>query len=154
MLMPFASFRMNQSARLGADLAVLSDKTSTQEDKKIAIRSLSGFAVEMATFKIVAAGSAIVLGSLSKMVMGDDEDDEEYDKRVNNVIKGQVTSTFTDVLSPLPILDKAYQIGGNFLNETLLDIPKESVFSIYGVPKQGYVQGLGLFGIAADRASQ
>jgi len=153
-LMPFASFRMNQSARLGADLAVLSDKTSTQEDKKIAIRSLSGFAVEMATFKMVAAGSAILLGSLAKIAMGDDEDDEEYKKRVNNVIKGQVTSSFTDVMSPLPILDKAYQKGGNFLTETLLDIPKESVFSIYGVPKQEYVQSLGLFGIAADRASQ
>ena len=153
-LMPFASFRMNQSARLGADLAVLSDKTSTQEDKKIAIRSLSGFAVEMVTFKMVAAGSAILLGSLAKMAIGDDEDDEEYKKRVNNVIKGQVTSSFTDIMSPLPILDKAYQKGGNFLTETLLDIPKESVFSIYGVPKQEYVQSLGLFGIAADRASQ
>jgi hypothetical protein len=154
MLMPFASFRMNQSARLGADLAVLSDKTATQEDKKIAIRSLSGFAVEMATFKMIAAGSAILLGSLAKIVMGDDEDDEEYNKRVNNVIKGQVTSTFTDIMSPLPILDKAYQSGGNFLTESILDIPKESIFSIYGAPKQEYVKDLGLFGIAADRASQ
>ena len=65
-LLPFASFRMNQSARLGADLAVLSDKTATEEDKKIALRSLSGFAVEMVTFKIVAAGSAILLGSAAK----------------------------------------------------------------------------------------
>lgn len=154
MLMPFASFRMNQSARLGADLAVLSDKTATTEDKKIALRSLSGFAVEMATFKMVAAGSAILLGSAAKWALGKDEDDEEYKKRVNNVIKGQVTSTFTDVMSPLPILDKAYQAGGNFLTESMLGIPKESVFSIYGVPKQEYVQGLGLFGIAADRASQ
>ena len=154
MLMPFASFRMNQSARLGADLAVLSDETSTQEDKEIAVRSLSGFAVEMITFKIVAAGSVILLGSLAKMAMGDDEDDDEYKKRVNNVIKGQVTSTFTDIMSPLPILDKAYQKGGNFLTESMLGIPKESVFSIYGVPKLDYVQSLGLFGISVDRATQ
>lgn len=154
MLMPFASFRMNQSARLGADLAVLSDKTATQEDKKVALRSLSGFAVEMATFKMIAAGSAILLGSAAKWALGKDEDDEEYKKRVNNIIKGQVTSTLTDVMSPLPILDKAYQAGGNFLTESMLGIPKESVFSIYGVPKQEYVQSLGLFGIAADRAAQ
>ena len=153
-LLPFASFRMNQSARLGADLAVLSDKTATEEDKKIALRSLSGFAVEMVTFKIVAAGSAILLGSAAKWALGQDEDDEERKKRINNVIKGQVTSTFTDIMSPLPILDKAYQKGGNFLTESLLGIPKESVFSIYNVPKQDYFQSLGLFGIAADRASQ
>lgn len=153
-LMPFASFRMNQSARLGADLAVLADKTATTEDKKIALTSVSGFAVEMATFKMIAAGSAILLGSAAKWALGKDEDDEEYKKRVNNVIKGQVTSTLTDVMSPLPILDKAYQAGGNYLTETLLGIPKESVFSIYGVPKQDYIQGLGLFGIAADRAAQ
>ena len=40
MLMPFASFRMNQSARLGADLATLADKTATEEDKKISIKNL------------------------------------------------------------------------------------------------------------------
>jgi hypothetical protein len=154
MLMPFASFRMNQSARLGSDLAVLTDKTATAEDKKIAIRSLSGFAVEMATFKMVAAGSGILLGSLTRLITGDDEEEEEYKKRVNNIIKGQVTSSFTDVVSPLPILDKAFQEGGNFLTETMLGIPKESVFSIYNVPKQEYVQSLGLFGIAADRAGQ
>jgi hypothetical protein len=153
-LLPFASFRMNQSARLGADLAVLSDKTATEEDKKIAIRSLSGFAVEMVTFKIVSAGSAILLGSAAKWALGQDEDEEERKKRINNIIKGQVTSTFTDIMSPLPVLDKAYQKGGNFLTESLLGIPKESVFSIYNVPKQDYLQSLGLFGIAADRASQ
>ena len=154
MLMPFASFRMNQSARFGSDLAVLSDKTATSEDKKIAIKSLSGFAVEMATFKMIAAGSAILLGSAAKWLMGDDEDEDDYKKRVNNVIKGQVTSSFNDVVSPLPILDKAFQAGGNFLTETMLDIPKESVFSIYDVPKIDYIQSLGLFGIAAERAVQ
>lgn len=154
MLMPFASFRMNQSARFGSDLAVLSDKTATSEDKKIAIRSLSGFAVEMATFKMIAAGSAILLGSAAKWLMDDEEDEKDYKKRVNNVIKGQVTSSFNDVVSPLPILDKAFQAGGNFLTETMLDIPKESVFSIYDVPKQDYIQSLGLFGISVERAAQ
>jgi len=154
MLQPFASFRMNQSARFGSDLAVINDKTATPEDKKIAIKSLSGFAVEMATFKMISAGSAILLGSAAKWLMGDDEDEDDYKKRVNNVIKGQVTSSFNDVVSPLPILDKAFQTGGNFLTETMLDIPKESVFSIYEVPKQDYIQSLGLFGIAADRAGQ
>jgi hypothetical protein len=154
MLMPFASFRMNQSARLGSDLAVLTDKTATSEDKKIAIKSLSGFAVEMATFKMIAAGSAFLLGSAAKWLMDDEEDEKEKEKRLNNIIKGQVTSSFNDVVSPLPILDKAFQTGGNFLTENMLGIPKESVFSIYSVPKQEYIQSLGLFGIAADRASQ
>jgi hypothetical protein len=154
MIMPFASFRMNQSARLGSDLAVLTDKTATSEDKKIAAKSLGGFAVEMATFKMISAYSAILLGSIAKWAMGQDEDDEEKEKRVNNVLKGQVTSSFNDIVSPLPLLDKAFQKGGNFLSESVFDIPKESIFSIYDVPKQEYIQSLGLLGITADRASQ
>jgi hypothetical protein len=154
MIMPFASFRMNQSARLGSDLAVLTDKTATLEDKKIAAQSLGGFAVEMATFRAISAYSAILLGSAAIRAMGQEEEEKEKEKRVNNVIKGQVTSSFNDVISPLPLLDKAFQKGGNFLTESMLDIPRESVFSIYDVPKQEAIQNFGLLGITADRALQ
>ena len=153
-LMPFASFRMNQSARLGADLAVLSDKTATVEDRKIAIRSVAGFGVELATFKLIAAGSSILLGSFARWAFDRDEDDKEYKKRFNNAFKGQITSAFTDLFSPLPILDKAYQAGGDFLTDSLLGIPKESPFSIYNVPKQDYLQNLGIFGISLERGLQ
>ena len=157
MLMPFASFRMNQAARVGADLGTLGNKASTVEDKKIAIKSLGGFAVEMVVFKMIAAGSGILLGTLAKMAMGKDEDDEEFKKRVNNIVKGQATGTFTDLFSPLPIADKLVQMGGNALIGVVQDamkVPQEEQYNIFRVGKQDAIQGLGLFGIAADRATQ
>ena len=158
LLMPFASFRMNQSARLGSDLAVLSDNTASIEDRKIAARSLAGFAAEMLTFKMASAGTAILLGSLAKLAMGKDEDEEEKKKRVDAILKGQRTSMVTDMLSPIPVADKAVQAGSNYLLNTVqnyLEIPKDKQFSIYGVGGlQDYVKSLGMFGIAADRALQ
>jgi len=157
MLMPFASFRMNQAARVGADLGTLGNKASTVDDKKIAVKSLGGFAVEMVVFKMIAAGSGILLGSLAKMAMGKDEDDEDFKKRVNNIVKGQATGTFTDLFSPLPIADKLVQMGGNALIGVVQDamkVPQEEQYNIFRVGKQDAIQGLGLFGIAADRATQ
>lgn len=157
MLMPFASFRMNQAARVGADLGTLGNKESTVEDKKIAIKSLGGFAVEMVMFKMIAVGSGILLGTLAKMAMGKDEDDKEFKKRVNNIVKGQATGTFTDLFSPLPIADKLVQMGGNALIGVVQDamkVPQEKQYNIFRVGKQDAIQGLGLFGIAADRATQ
>jgi hypothetical protein len=158
LLMPFASFRMNQSARLGADLAVLSDNTASIEDRKIAARSLAGFAAEMLTFKMVSAGTIILLGTLAKLAMGKDEDEEEKKKRIDAVLKGQRTSMVTDMLSPIPVADKAVQAGSNYLLNTVqnyLEIPKEEQFSIYGTGgTQEILKSLGMFGIAADRAAQ
>jgi len=153
MLMPFASFRMNQSARLGADLATLADKTATAEDKKIATKSLAGFGVELATFKIVSAGIAITLGTLTKALMGQDEDEEEKDKRINNVIKGQWTGTVTDIISPLPIVDKPIQAAVETVS-TLLEEGTGLPLSTFGVSKSDWTSNLGTFGISAQRATE
>jgi len=152
-IMPFASFRMNQASRLGADLATLTNKTSSKEDKDIAARSLAGFGVEVATFRLVSIGISILLGSLSKAIMGIDEDDEEYEKRVDNIIKGARTGTFTDIFSPLPILDKPIQEIGAAITQQIEDVTELPV-AMYS-PKSGeYFQSAGLFGISLERASQ
>jgi GNAT superfamily N-acetyltransferase len=156
MLMPFASFRMNQSARLGSDLGVLTSSTSTVEDKKVAARSLAGFGVEMATFKIVSAGAAILMYNIVSSIMGDD-DEEDKKKAIDAIVKGQLTSTVTDVFSPLPLVDKLVQAGaaaGIDKVQDAMGIPDDEKLSIYSGTKQEFVQSLGLFGIAADRASQ
>ena len=151
--MPFASFRMNQASRLGADLATLTNKTSSSEDKSIAAMSLAGFSVEVAAFRLVSIGISILLGSLAKAIMGIDEDDEEYEKRVDNIIKGAKTGTFTDMFSPLPIADKPIQELGAFITQNIEDATEIPV-AIYS-PKAGeYFQSAGLFGIALERASQ
>jgi hypothetical protein len=152
-IMPFASFRMNQSARLGSDLATLMNKTSTEEDKKIAARSLSGYAVEAAMFRMIGIGIATLLATAVKKAMGVEETDEEKKKRMDNLIKGARTGTVTDLVSPLPLADKFVQMGASaFLNK----IEKETNLpvSIYGASKQDVIQSAGLFGIAAERLLQ
>ena len=157
MLMAFASFRMNQSSRLGSDLAVMFDKTATEEDKNIATRSLLGYGVESIIFRALSAAGIIVLGTIAKKALGMDEDDDEFKKRLNEVIKGQMTSSTTDLFSPLPIVDKGVQWGVSSVLEQVQDamkISKEKQLNIYGVNKQTALQNLGMFGISADRALQ
>lgn len=152
-LMPFASFRMNQAARLGADLATLMNKTSSSEDKKIAARSVAGYGVEMVTFRLISIATSILLGTLAKKLMDRDEDDEERKKRVDNIIKGAKTGTFTDIFSPLPIADKLTQeVGSAILNK--VEEGTGMPVSIFEPKKEEYLQGAGLFGISVDRAGQ
>jgi hypothetical protein len=156
-LMPFASFRMNQSARLGSDLSTIMDKTATKEDKEIATRSLGGFAVEMAVFRAVSAASALLIAAVVKGVMGRDDDEEKDKKKNDAIVKGQLTSTVADVFSPTPLLDKGIQIGASaVLNATqdALDISEEEKLEIYSGNKQDFFQSLGLLGISGARASQ
>jgi hypothetical protein len=152
-IMPFASFRMNQASRLGADLATLTNKTSSKEDKIIAARSLAGFGVEAAAFRLVSIGISIFLGSLAKMIMGIDEDDEEYEKRVDNIMKGAKTGTFTDIFSPLPILDKPIQAAGASLMQSIEDATGLPT-AIYSPKTEEYFQSAGLFGISYERLGQ
>jgi hypothetical protein len=157
MFMPFASFRMNQSARLGADLATLMSKTSTEEDKKIARTSVAGFAVEMAVFRALSAGIAISLGYAVKSMMGKEDDEEEVQKTINNIMKGQATGTFTDIFSPLPILDKPIQTITYSITDKVqeaLDVAEEERVNIFDTREEGFIKSLGTFGIAAERASQ
>lgn len=156
-VMPFASFRMNQASRLGADIAVVTDKTATKEDKTIAIRSLMGYAAETVTFKLISGYIAYQLGTAALKLLDREESEEEKEKRKNNLVKGQVTGTVTDVLSPAPIADKFVQSKVNDLVgavQTGMNIPLEKQYNIFGESKQDYVQNMGMYGIASERASQ
>jgi len=156
--MAFASFRMNQSSRLGADLSTLGYwGVSTKEDKVIAARSLAGYAAEMATFRMMSAGITILIGYAAAAIMGKEETEEEEDKRIDGVLKGQATSVVTDIFSPLPILDKLVQTGAaNFLSEVqdALDMDEEDRLSLYSAKPEEFIKYLGMYGIAPDRAMQ
>jgi hypothetical protein len=156
-IMPFASFRMNQSARLGADLSTLTNSTSTVEDKVIAIRSLTGFAAEMVTFRAISVGSSALIGYFVKGLM-DREDDEEKDKKKKDaIIKGQLTSTVSDVFSPAPLFDEGIGwLVSNILESTqdALDIDEKERVAIYSGKKEDFFQSLGTLGISASRIAQ
>jgi hypothetical protein len=155
--MPFANFRMNQAARLGSDINVLTSKTSTTEDRSIAALSLTGFAVEMAVFKMLSAGLAYTFGSLTKMFMDDDEKKEEEKKRRESIIKGQTTSAITDVLSPLPLLDPIFQYGSAYVLEQtqkMIGTKEKDLVSLYKPKAKDIAEQFGLFGIPLIRAAQ
>ncbi len=154
-LMPFGSFRMNQSTRLGSDLRVLEYwNTSSKEDKLVAARSLAGFAVEQITFKAISLAFAILFDSISAKIMDVDDDDEEREKRRNAIYKGQATGIVTDVFSPLPIFDKPLQGLASFSLNSIqegLDIDKKDMIELYGMGKEDFAKSLGMFGITLNR---
>lgn len=156
--MPFASFRMNQASRLGADLRTLSKwKISTVEDRQIAARSLAGYAVEMAVFRVLSMGLAIAISSLTASLMGKEDDEEEKEKRRDNLMKGAVTSTLIDIVSPIPVFDKLVQNNAAFLLENIqkaLGAEDEDIKNIYTSRKANFVDALGTFGIAAKRIDE
>lgn len=153
--MPFASFRMNQSARLGSDIATVTSKVSTEEDRAIAARSLFGFAVEMATFRALSLGISLLTTSLVASMMGSDEEDEE--KRKNSIIKGQATNTVSDILSPIPFTDPIIQALAATTLQSAQDVAgvdEEDMVSLYSPQDKGYLEQIGLFGFAAQRVAQ
>jgi hypothetical protein len=153
--MPFASFRMNQSARIGADIATLTSKVSTEEDRGIAARSLAGFTVEMATFRALSLGISLLTAGVVAKMMGSDEEDEE--KKKNSIIKGQATNIISDVLSPIPFADPFVQaISATTLQgaQDIAGVEEENALSIYSPQDKGYLEQIGLFGFAAQRVIQ
>ena len=153
--MPFASFRMNQSARLGADIATITSKVSTQEDRKIAARSLAGFGVEMITFRALSIGISLLTASVVAQMMGSEEEDEE--KKKKSIMKGQATNTVSDILSPIPFTDPIIQaIAATTLQsaQDIAGVDEEEMISIFSPQEKGYLEQIGLFGFAAQRIVQ
>ena len=158
MAMPFASFRLNQSVRLANDISTLSNiSTSTKEDRVLAARSLAAYAVETTIFRGMSIFIAIAIGNAAKYLMGDDEDEKEKQKRIDNLIKGQATSTATELLSPVPILDKVVQEGLYTLTDEIqnaMDISDKEKINIYKPKPVEFLTSLGLLGITLERAAQ
>jgi hypothetical protein len=154
-VMPFASFRMNQSMRMMTDISNLQYwKTMSIEDRKTAVKSLSGLAVEMATFKAISVGFSLLWGSLANMLMKNSESEEEKKKRRALLIKGQATSLVTDLLSPLPITDKLVAGGTNLIIDKVqdaLDVAEDDKWNIYGATSNDIAQSFGTFGIAGGK---
>jgi hypothetical protein len=155
LLMPFASFRMNQSARVGADIGTFLSKTATKEDKAIAARSLSGFAAEMVTFRAISIGTGLVISAITSAIMGTDEEEDE--KKKDSIIKGQLTSVVGDIFSPIPYTDKFIQsgvAGALDIVQDAMDIDEEDRLTLFSGKNQELLESLGLFGISAARAAQ
>jgi hypothetical protein len=158
--MPFASFRINQATRLANDVSTLSKwSTSTKEDKGIALRSLGGLSAEMAAFGLVSGLISYTIGNVTNYIMGVEEDEEENEKRKENIIRGQVTRAAIDILSPnpFPLIDKSIQFGVYTLADdiqTIVGVVEDKKVNIFEPKPTEFFEGLGLLGITGQRVAQ
>jgi len=110
---PFASFVLNQKARMMADLRVLNpaNKAVTNEDRKAAAKSLTGLMVELTIFHTMSAVIREAFKMAAKGLFGDDDDDDkeedewgslESNKKIWAAGKYAISSVIKDILSPFP----------------------------------------------------
>ena len=110
---PFASFVLNQKARMMADLRVLNpaNKAVTNEDRKAAAKSLTGLMVELTIFHTMSAVIREAFKMAAKGLFGDDDDDDkeedewgslESNKKIWAAGKYAMSSVIKDILSPFP----------------------------------------------------
>jgi GNAT superfamily N-acetyltransferase len=149
----FANFRINQSIRLINDVTTLTSFTSSKQDKAIAAKSLAGFAVEAAAFRLVSIGTTALLDSITNSIWGGDDDEEEKQKRLNNIYKGQITNLAADMLSPVPLTDPAVTFGINYIANMLqMDKPEKERLLLFEAKPKDFVKQAGILGIAAEDA--
>jgi hypothetical protein len=157
LLLPFASFRINQSARLGSDWATLTSKVSTKEDKAIAARSLGGFFSELVTFRAVSIGVTTLLGSMALSIAGKRDDEEDRERKRSTVMKGATTSTIVDSFSLLPALDPIFQSGVAFGLDVVQDffkVSEKNRIPFYDAKEKDFIEQAGTLGISMGKAKQ
>ena len=120
-LFPFASFSLNQKARLNSDIINIGSKTTSAEDRKIAFKSATATVAEMVAYRAIAVGigygfykaaAAIVSG----LVGDDDDEDKENDKKwFESATKFPVKSMINDIFSPIQMADKYVTMSTDFL---------------------------------------
>jgi hypothetical protein len=153
--LPLATFRMNQTTRMMNDVTVITSKTSSLEDRKIALRSFAGYAAEMATFRAIGVGISYgLLYSIAQFIRGEDEDEEEKEKKFNNLIKGAATSVVSDIFSPMPQADMPVKyLFSSVLDQiqSIGDIKEEDRLNIFTENKESLSTAYGMFGIGLDK---
>ena len=121
-LFPFASFGLNQKARLNSDLINMLSKTTSTEDRKIALKSATATIAEMVAYRAISVGigygfykaaNAIVSGATG----GDDDDEDEENnlKWLLSATKFPIKSMINDLISPIQMTDKYVTMGTDYL---------------------------------------
>jgi len=120
-LFPFASFGLNQKARLNSDIISIFSKTTSTEDRKIARKSAAATLAEMVAYRAISIGigygfykaaAAIVSG----LIGDDDDDDKENDKKwLESSTKFPVKSMINDMFSPIQMTDRYVTMSTDYL---------------------------------------
>ena len=142
MFLGLANFRMNSYVNLGVSESILFDKNSSKEDKIAALRSISGWLVERALYGAIQIGVTKLFNK---------------DKELSDLAKYQVTNAYTDIVSPVPMLDPIIQgatyYGANFAQK-LMGVKKEDRFNISEPYPTDLFNILGVYGITLKKGSE
>jgi hypothetical protein len=138
-ILPFATFIINQKNRMHNDLIALfgiGAETSI-EDKKRAARSLAGLSAEMLAYQSIAYFlKTMVYDQIAAYITGEDDEEEKKErsffgikmtKKQWNATKFPVKSLVSDVLSPFPLFDGAVAFGFDELMSNFPMISKEDI---------------------------
>ena len=136
-IMPFATFIMNQKARMHNDFLTLRSKDSSIEDRKSAAKSLVGLGAELAAYQLIAYGvKTLIYDNIANLLVGDDDEEEKKDKSLlglkmttkqYNATKFPVKSIVGDILSPLPIFDDLITFGFDEVMKNFPQISSEDI---------------------------
>jgi cytochrome c1 len=110
---PFASFILNQKARMYNDMITITSKTASSQDRVIAMRSLAGLGVELLAYQMIGFGIRRLYDNIARWLLGDEDDEETKRKKLINATKYPIKSIVNDIISPLPILDDFTTMGFN-----------------------------------------
>ena len=136
-IMPFATFIMNQKARMHNDFLAIRSKDSSIEDKKSAIKSLTGLGAELFAYQLIAYGvKTLIYDNIANYLVGDDDEEEKKDKSLfglkmtskqYSATKFPVKSIVGDILSPLPMFDDLITMGFDKVMENFPQISNEDI---------------------------
>jgi hypothetical protein len=101
--LPFSSFGLNQKNRMWNDLNAL----ASGKDIVTSARSIASIAGELVVYNAIRYYVAkTILGAALSLLGYDDDDQEElYNKLLNNAKLSSFSKLFTDIISPIPLLD-------------------------------------------------
>jgi len=148
MVMPFASFILNQKIKNYVDVGTIFNKDASLESKMKSLKSLQATLTENLTF----AGMGVMIGTglfaITSALLG--VDDEEERKKFENRVKGRAGNLITDLISPLPVVDPAIISGINLILE---NIDKgEDPFQFFEDEYSTFWEKLGVFTISGEAA--
>jgi hypothetical protein len=126
-LLPFASFAINQKSRMFTDFATLMGKEVSSQDRVLAARSLGGLAVEIAVFNAIAFGiKAGIIAIAGEIVPPAPEDEKEKEKELWKQWEYIIGNVIASVISPVPLTDSSVISSSDWVYKQVNKIAKSS----------------------------
>ncbi len=151
-VLPFATFILNQKTRMVNDVRTLASKTASTSEKGDAARSLTGLAAEQVSFHVMGYFISNMIAEMAYDLMDERESEEDRKKRLDNLLKGKLSTMVKDVVSPAPPLDESAAALLNTITNAIAS-GEENPFELFANDEKGLAEQLGTIGIGPTKAA-